>query len=71
MSSSVVPAALSIAADGLMSSEEPGPRADGPSRRRSFTPAQKLEYLAAYEEAYTTGQGGAYRLLNTHCPQTP
>ncbi len=60
MSSSVVSAALGIADDGVVSSEEPRPRADGPSRRRSFTPAQKLEHLAAYEEACTTGEGGAY-----------
>lgn len=36
------------------------PRAGGPSRRRSFTPAQKLKYLAEYEAACETGQGGAY-----------
>ncbi len=36
------------------------PRAGGPSRRRSFTPAQKLEHLAAYEAACQTHQGGAY-----------
>ena len=28
--------------------------------RRSFTPAQKLEHLAAYEAACETSQGGAY-----------
>lgn len=28
--------------------------------RRLFTPAQKVEYLAAYEVACQTGQGGAY-----------
>lgn len=33
---------------------------DGPIRRRSFTPSQKLKYLAAYEVAGETGQGGAY-----------
>jgi len=36
------------------------PRAGGPSRRRSFTPAQKLEHLAAYERATAEGHGGAY-----------
>ena len=36
------------------------PRAGGPSRRRSFTPAQKLEHLAEYEAACQSGQGGAY-----------
>ena len=36
-----------------------GPRSDRPSRR-SFTPAQKLAHLAAYEAACQTSQGGAY-----------
>jgi transposase-like protein len=35
-------------------------RAGGPSRRRSFTPAQKLHYLHGYEAACETGQGGAF-----------
>lgn len=39
----------------------PGPRAGGPSLRRSFTPAQKLDHLLAYEAAcLTVGGGGAY-----------
>lgn len=44
--------------DGGMDSSHP--RAGGPSRRRSFTPAQKLEHVAAYEAACQTQQGGAY-----------
>jgi transposase len=36
-----------------------GPRSDRPSRR-SFTTAQKVEHLAAYEAACQTSQGGAY-----------
>ena len=36
------------------------PRAGGPTRRRSFTPAQKLEYVAGYEAALAQGSGGAY-----------
>jgi transposase-like protein len=36
-----------------------GPRSDGPLRR-SFTPAQKLDHVAAYEAACQTNQGGAY-----------
>ena len=36
-----------------------GPRSDRPLRR-SFTPAQKLEHVAAYEVACQTNQGGAY-----------
>ena len=36
------------------------PRAGGPIRRRSFTPAQKLEYVAGYEAALAQGSGGAY-----------
>ncbi|MFC0250251.1 IS3 family transposase, partial [Citricoccus parietis] len=38
----------------------PGPRAGGPRPRRSFTPAQKLEYLAQYEEACTRQEGSAF-----------
>ena len=36
------------------------PRAGGPSRRRTFAPAEKLQHLAAYDEACRDGQGGAY-----------
>jgi transposase len=36
------------------------PRFGGPTSRRSFTPAQKLEHLASYETALTQGNGGAY-----------
>ena len=49
--------------DGSMTSAPPagpdGPRSERPLRR-SFTPAQKLDHLAAYEVAYQTNQGGAY-----------
>lgn len=38
----------------------PGPRAGGPTPRRSFTPAQKLDHLTAYETACERNQGGAY-----------
>ena len=31
-----------------------------PRARRSFTPAQKLELLTAYEQALAEGQGGAW-----------
>jgi len=44
--------------DGGMDDSQP--RVGGPTRRRSFTPAQKLEHLAAYEAAAATGTGGAY-----------
>lgn len=44
--------------DGRMTS--PGPRSGGPTSRRSFTSAQKLDHLAAYEAAVANGQGGAY-----------
>ncbi len=61
MSSSVLSSPISIADDGVMDGPPPSsPRAGGPSRRRSFTPAQKLEYLAAYEAACEHGEGGAY-----------
>ena len=36
-----------------------GPRSERPLRR-SFSPAQKLDHLAAYEAACQTNQGGAY-----------
>jgi hypothetical protein len=44
--------------DGGMAASQP--RLGGPTRRRSFTPAQKLDHLAAYEAAVTQGSGGAY-----------
>jgi hypothetical protein len=44
--------------DGRMDPSQPP--AGGPTRRRSFTPAQKLEYVAAYEAAVAQGNGGAY-----------
>jgi transposase len=44
--------------DGRMDPSQP--RAGGPIRRRSFTPAQKLEYVAGYEAALAQGSGGAY-----------
>ena len=44
--------------DGRMDPSQP--RFGGPTRRRSFTPAQKLEHVAAYEAALTQGGGGAY-----------
>jgi len=44
--------------DGGMDPSQP--RSGGPARRRSFTPAQKLEHLASYEAAAADGTGGAY-----------
>jgi len=37
-----------------------GPRAGGPRARRNFTPGQKLELLAGYEQAVVAGEGGAF-----------
>jgi len=54
MSSSLI----AVRDDGRMPS--PGPRSGGPTSRRSFTSAQKLDHLAAYEAAVGNGQGGAY-----------
>jgi len=54
MSSSLI----AVRDDGRMPS--PGPRSGGPTSRRSFTSAQKLDHLAAYEVAVGNGQGGAY-----------
>ncbi len=56
VSSSVVSAP--VVDDGLMSGSQP--RAGGPSRRRTFTPAEKLQHLAGYDEACLGSQGGAY-----------
>ncbi|NKR13871.1 transposase [Arthrobacter sp. D2] len=42
------------------SSSSSGPRAGGPRSRRSFTAAQKLEFLAAYESACENSEGGAF-----------
>lgn len=57
MSSSTV---ASMRDDSSMNENVEGPRAGGPVPRRSFTPVQKLEHVAAYEAATTRGQGGAY-----------
>ena len=43
---------------------KPGPRAGGPTSRRSFTSAQKLDHITAYEAAMTKGDGGAYLRAN-------
>lgn len=43
-----------------MSTDSPGPRSGGPTPRRTFTPAQKLDHLAAYEAATQDHAGGAY-----------
>ena len=37
-----------------------GPRAGGPVSRRVFAPAEKLDHLAAYDEAARLRAGGAY-----------
>jgi len=44
----------------MSTSSSPGPRSGGPTPRRSFTPAQKLNHLAAYEAAILNHTGGAY-----------
>ena len=54
MSSSLI----AVRDDGRMPS--PGPRSGGPTSRRSFSSAQKLDHLAAYEVAVDSGLGGAY-----------
>jgi transposase-like protein len=43
---------------------KPGPRAGGPTSRRSFTSAQKLVHVAAYEAALQKGDGGVYLRAN-------
>lgn len=57
MSSSAV---LEVRHDGRVMSSTEGPRADQPVRRRSFSPAEKLDHLAAYEAACERQQGGGY-----------
>lgn len=49
--------AVAATDDGVVSAPS---NPDGPARRRSFTPAQKLKYLAEYETACETGQGAAF-----------
>ena len=44
----------------MRSSGSPGPGSGGPTPRRTFTPAQKLDHLAAYEAAILRNEGGAY-----------
>lgn len=54
------PSLIAVRDDSLMNSTSPGPRSGGPTPRRSFTPAQKLDHLAAYEDAISRNEGGAY-----------
>ena len=49
---------LAVADDARMSSSHP--RAGRPSRRRSFSAAEKLQHLQAYEQACEQQQGSAY-----------
>jgi hypothetical protein len=51
---------IAVRDDSLMKSSSPGPRSGGPTPRRSITPAQKLDHLAAYEDAILRNEGGAY-----------
>ena len=44
----------------MSSSGSSGLRSGGPTRRRTFTPAQKLDHLAAYEAAILRNEGGGY-----------
>ena len=46
--------------DRPMPNPSPGPRAGGPKSRQIFTPAQKLDLLAGYEDAILRNEGGAY-----------
>ncbi|MBC7760569.1 MAG: hypothetical protein H7201_01965 [Candidatus Saccharibacteria bacterium] len=51
---------IAVRVDSPMNNSSPGPRAGGPTPRRSFTPKQKLDHLAAYEEAISRNGGGSY-----------
>lgn len=55
------PSLIAVRDDSSMSSSSsPGPRSGGPTPRRTFTPAQKLDHLAAYEAAILRNEGGGY-----------
>lgn len=56
------PSLIAVRDDSPMgsSSSSPGPRSGGPARRRTISPAQKLDHLAAYESATGRHEGGAY-----------
>ena len=54
------PVLSAVREDSAVSSSSSGPRAGGPRSRRSFTPVQKLEFLAAYESACENSEGGAF-----------
>jgi len=54
------PSLIAVRDDSSMMNSSPGPRAGGPTPRRSFTPKQKLDHLAAYEDAISRNEGGAY-----------
>jgi len=45
--------------DGVVVAAEPGPRSGLPRRRRSFTAAEKLEHVLAYDAAVAAGDGSA------------
>jgi hypothetical protein len=46
------PSLIAVRDDSPISeSSSPGPRSGGPTARRPFTRAQKLDHLAAYEDA--------------------
>ena len=55
------PSSIALRDDSPMgSSSSPGPRSGGPTPRRTFTPAQKLDHLSSYEAAILRNEGGAY-----------
>ena len=55
------PSSIAVRDDSPMgSSSSPGPRSGGPTPRRTFTPAQKLDHLSSYEAAILRNEGGAY-----------
>jgi transposase-like protein len=55
------PSLIAVRDDSPMSTRSsPGPRSGGPTSRRTFTPAQKLDHLAAYEAAILRNEGGGY-----------
>lgn len=62
MSSAILAGSRPVTDDGGMDAS--APRAGGPTRRRTFTPAEKLDHLVGYELALENGEAGAYLRRN-------
>jgi len=54
------PSLIVVRDDSSMSNSSPCLRSGGPTPRRSYSPVQKLDHLAAYEDAISRNEGGAH-----------